>query len=251
MLHGDQDSSLCGPVPLRPALCFHCIEVVECLVQNFFLRNRLPDIPATPPGRQPLGARASRPHAMPLAAAELPCDAAASPHFSPGRCMHSEKRFIFSTLIGAVQGTCDYRLRWARPGEKCGPATLPVGTASARRKESHGAVPGGSKWGRGPRLRPAWCGRDARAPRMLSSDDAATPRALKCRSLLALFVDEGGPSVFRSVRVPSWLMSSSFDSFVDSRSVRPPKRILRTDRQRSPSNQWRQLKLLSCAGGLL
>ena len=131
------------------------------------------------------------------------------------------------------------------------PATLPVGTASARRKESHGAVPGGSKWGRGPRLRPAWCGRDARAPRRLSSDDAATPRALKCRSLLALLVDEGGPSVFRSVRVPSWLMSSSFDSFVDSRSVRPPKRILRTDRQRSPSNQWRQLKLLSCAGGLL
>ena len=30
--------------------------------------------------------------------------------------MHSEKRFIFSTLIGAVQGTFDYRLRWARPG---------------------------------------------------------------------------------------------------------------------------------------
>ena len=30
--------------------------------------------------------------------------------------MYSERRFIFSTLIGAIQGTCDYRLRWARPG---------------------------------------------------------------------------------------------------------------------------------------
>ena len=30
--------------------------------------------------------------------------------------MHSEKRFIFSPLIGAIQGICGYRLRWARPG---------------------------------------------------------------------------------------------------------------------------------------
>ena len=30
--------------------------------------------------------------------------------------MQSEKRFIFRPLIGAIQGTCGYRLRWARPG---------------------------------------------------------------------------------------------------------------------------------------
>ena len=30
--------------------------------------------------------------------------------------MHSEKRFIFSTLIAATQGVCGYRRHWARPG---------------------------------------------------------------------------------------------------------------------------------------
>ena len=30
--------------------------------------------------------------------------------------MHSGKRLIFSTLIGAIKGTCSFRLRWARPG---------------------------------------------------------------------------------------------------------------------------------------
>ena len=34
--------------------------------------------PPRPGGRHPLGARASRPHPVPLAAAELPCDAAGS-----------------------------------------------------------------------------------------------------------------------------------------------------------------------------
>ena len=30
--------------------------------------------------------------------------------------MHSELRFIFRPLIGAIEGTCGYRLRWACPG---------------------------------------------------------------------------------------------------------------------------------------
>ena len=57
-------------------------------------------------------------------------------------------------------------------------ATLSAGTASARPKESHGAVPGRSKWGRWSRLCQAWCGRDARAPRKPSScgRDARAPR---------------------------------------------------------------------------
>ena len=95
-------------------------------------------------------------------------------------------------------------------------ATLSAGTASARPKESHGAVPGRSKWGRQPRPCQAWCGRDARAPRKPSScgrdarapskpssHDIVTPRAPYCRSILAPLVVEGGPSVFLSIRVYS------------------------------------------------
>ena len=43
-------------------------------------------------------------------------------------------------------------------------ATRSAGTATARPKKTHGAVPGRSKWRRWPRLRQALCGRDARAP---------------------------------------------------------------------------------------
>ena len=82
-------------------------------------------------------------------------------------------------------------------------ATLWAGTASARPKENHGAVPGRSKWGRWPRLCQAWCGRDARAPSKPSSHDIVTPRAPNCRSILVLLVVEGGPSVFWSIRVYS------------------------------------------------
>ena len=95
-------------------------------------------------------------------------------------------------------------------------ATLSAGTASARPKESHGAVPGRCKWGRWPRLCQAWCGRDARAPGKPSScgrdarapgkpssHDIVTPRAQNCRRILAPLVVEGGPSVFWSICVYS------------------------------------------------
>ena len=80
-------------------------------------------------------------------------------------------------------------------------ATLSAGTASARPKESHGAVPGRSKWGRWPRLCQAWCGRDARAPRKPSSHDIVTPRVKNCRCILVPLVIEGGSSVFWSICV--------------------------------------------------
>ena len=43
-----------------------------------FLRSRPPDTPTAPPGRHLLGARASRPHPVPLDGPELQCDAAGS-----------------------------------------------------------------------------------------------------------------------------------------------------------------------------
>ena len=64
-------------------------------------------------------------------------------------------------------------------------------------------VPGRSKWWRGPRLRQALCGRDARAPRGPSSHDIVTPRGQDCRSILVLHVVEAGPAVFWSIRVYS------------------------------------------------
>ena len=81
------------------------------------------------------------------------------------------------------------------------PTALPAGTAWARPKESHGAVPGRSKWGRWARLCQALCGRDARAPGKPSFHDIVTPRAPNCRSILAPLVVEAGPSVFGSIRV--------------------------------------------------
>ena len=95
-------------------------------------------------------------------------------------------------------------------------ATLSAGTASARPKESQGAVPGRSKWGRWARLCQAWCGRDARAPRKPSlcgrdarapskpsSHDLVTPKAQDYRSILVPLVVEGGLSVFWSICVYS------------------------------------------------
>ena len=132
-------------------------------------------IRTAPPGRHPPGARASRPHPLPLAAAEFPA------------------------MLQA--------------------ATLWASTPSARPKESQGAVPCCSKWGRWPRLCLAWCGRDARAPRkpslcgrdarapsQPSSHDIVTPRAQDCRSILVPLVVEEGPSVFVSIGVHSWFI---------------------------------------------
>ena len=77
-----------------------------------------------------LGARASRPHAVPLAAAELQCDAAGSHPVGgnslawergrPARMLSNWLPLSFSAMLQA--------------------ATLPAGTPSARPKESHGAV---------------------------------------------------------------------------------------------------------------
>ena len=82
-------------------------------------------------------------------------------------------------------------------------ATLSAETASARPKETHGAVAGRSRWGRWPRLRQVLCGRDARAPRKPSSNDIVTPREQNCSSTLVALMVEGGPSVFWPIRVDS------------------------------------------------
>ena len=106
-----------------------------------------------------LGARASRPHAVPLAAAELQCDAAGSHPVGENR-------------IGRAEGEPWRRSRLIQVG----------------------------RW---PRLCQALCGRDARAPRKLSSHDIVTPRAPNCRSILVPLVVEAGPSVFWPIRVYS------------------------------------------------
>ena len=105
-------------------------------------------------------------------------------------------------------------------------ATLSAGTASARPKESHGAVPGRCKWGRCPRLCQAWCGRDARAPRKPSSHDIVTPRAQNCRSILVPLVVEAGPSVFWSICVYScpFVVRLHQRSAVFPRMIRPDGR---------------------------
>ena len=46
-------------------------------VQAGFQRSRPPDTPTSPSGGHPPGARASRPHPLPLPGAQFPCDATA------------------------------------------------------------------------------------------------------------------------------------------------------------------------------
>ena len=91
-------------------------------------------------------------------------------------------------------------------------AELPRGFAGSHYVGSnHNGPTEGEPWfrsrsiqvGRWPWLCQAWCGRDARAPRKPSSHDIVTPRAQNCRSILVPLVVEGGPSVFRSIRVYS------------------------------------------------
>ena len=106
-----------------------------------------------------LGARASRPHTVPLAAVELQCDAAGS---------HP----VGGNPIGQAEGEPWRRCRLIQVGEMAE------------------AVPGLVRAGR-PRSREA------------SSHDIVTPRAPNCRSILVPLVVEAGPSVFRSICVPS------------------------------------------------
>ena len=88
-------------------------------------------------------------------------------------------------------------------------ATLSAGTAAARPKERHGAVPGWSKWGRWPRLCQALCGRDARAPRshhpMTSSHQGhEIADAFWCRlSLKEIHLSSG---LFVFIRVHLWFV---------------------------------------------
>ena len=114
-----------------------------------------------------LGARASRPHPVPLAAVpfELQCDAAGS---------HP----VGGNSSGQTEGEPWRRSRLIQVGEMrlcqalCGrPCQIPV--------------PG----------QDSWCGRDARAPRKPSSHDIVTPRAQNCRSILV-------PLVVGSARAP-------------------------------------------------
>ena len=158
--------------------------------------------------------------------------AAASPHFSPGgaimaqefspqRVLASEGRSgdTIRASMCALRGKGQARARPAqsvprrlqsknrkmlktstfrhcaqRPGEKCGPGR--------RRAMAPFPVDPSGGDGRGC-AKQALCGRDARAPRKLSSHDIVTPRAQYCRSILVLLATEGGPSVFVSLRVDS------------------------------------------------
>ena len=154
-----------------------------------FLRSRPPD---TPPPHQPspggsasatplkggviaLGARASRPHPVPLAAAELQCDAAGS---------HP----VCGNRIGQAEGEPWRCSRLIQVGEMVE------------------AVPGLVRAGR-PRSQEAIIVRAGRPrSREPSSYDIVTPRAQNFRSILAPLVVEGDPSVFRSIRVHSWFV---------------------------------------------
>ena len=135
---------------------------------------------ATPPqGGSDLGARASRPHPVPLAAAELQCDAAGS---------HP----VGGNGIGRAEG---------EPWRRC--RSIQVEEMAKAARPCAGGTPAlpGSHQASGRIQRPHK--RDARAPRKLSSHDIVTPRAPNCRSILVPLVVEGGPCVFLSIRVPS------------------------------------------------
>ena len=150
------------------------------------------------------GARASRPHALPLRAALLPCNAApGKPARHPGaarvmggestrergrlarihcRCVplsflrcgtrHAGTPPRAARVIGG--GATRERGRPARMHCRCGPLSFPAmrhpailsaGTAWAGPKQSPGAVDTGRPgWSRLPRLCQDLCGRDARAP---------------------------------------------------------------------------------------
>ena len=151
-----------------------------------FLRSRPPDTPhrislrlAARLLRLPLkggvialGARASRPHPVPLAAAELQCDAAGS---------HP----VCGNSSGQAEGEPWRRSRLIQVGEMAE------------------AVPGLVRAGR-PRSQEAIIVAAGR-PRSQepSSYDIVTPRAQNGRSILAPLVVEGDPSVFGSICVPS------------------------------------------------
>ena len=163
-------------------------------VQVGFLRSRPPDTPHRISLRLParllrlplkggvisLGARASRPHPVPLAAAELQCDAAGS---------HA----VGGNGIGWAEGEPWRRCRSMQVGEM---AEAVPGLVRAGRPRSQGSHQASGRIQRPHK-------RDARAPREPSSHDIVTPRAPNCRSILVPLVVEGGPSVFLSIRVPS------------------------------------------------
>ncbi len=81
-------------------------------------------LPTAPPGRHRLGARASRPHPVPLAAAELQCDAAGSHPVCENR-------------IGQAEGEPRRRCRLIQVGEMA--KAVPV-FVQASRPRSQGAV---------------------------------------------------------------------------------------------------------------
>ena len=109
-----------------------------------------------------MGARASRPHAVSLGAAEFPCDAAGS-------------RPFVGNPIGQAAGEPWCRCRWMQVGER---AKAAPGLVRARRPRSQGA----------------------------SFHDLVAARAKKYRRLLAPYVIEGGPPLFRSIGVHSCLL---------------------------------------------
>ena len=124
-----------------------------------------------------LGARASRPHPVPVAVAELQCDAAGS-HPVGGNSIRQAEGESWRRFRLIQVG------RWPRLCQAwCG------------------------RDARAPR-KPSSCGRDARAPGKPSSHDIVTPRAPNCRSILVPRVVEGSPSVFASLRVYSCLFVS-------------------------------------------
>ena len=171
-------------------------------VQVGFLRSCPPDTPhrislrlaarllRLPPkgGVIALGARASRPHPVPLAAVEHQCDAAGS---------HPVGR----NSSGQAEGDPWRRSRLIQVGEMVKAVT---GLVRAGRPRSQEAII-------------VRAGR--RAPGKPSSHDLVTPRAPNCRSILVPLVVEGGPSVFCvysclfvSIRGSSSLMISRFSS---------------------------------------
>ena len=132
----------------------------------------------------PPGARASRPHAVPLAAAELQCDALQAATLSGGNS------------IGQAEGEPWRRSRLIQVGEM---AEAVPGLVRAGRPRSRGAII--LRAGR-PRSREAII---VRAGRPRSQGDP----------FWALLVVQAGPSVFRSIRVYSCpLVVRLLDSFL-------------------------------------
>ena len=134
------------------------------------------------------GARASRPHALPLRTTQFPCDETPDhPAGGNGIGRAAALRADACPSSSKSDGRMPIRERGRPARMHCRivplsfpamghPATLPAGTAWARPKQSPGTVASRSRWRRSPRVCQDVCGRDARAPGWASFRDVVAAK---------------------------------------------------------------------------